>query len=116
MDENTKRQVCELIAGMLHADDELHPDEATFFKRVLKRFGLPEDTEIRPITDHAAVVRKLAALPTDSKGETLDLLVIAAAADGQIVPAERIFLGVVADELGIDQDVLDEKVHDALAL
>ena len=114
IDQATSRQICALIAGVLHSDDELHPDETSFFGRVLERFGLPPDAPIAPTTDHAEVVQMLGQLPDEAKMETLDLLVIAAAADGRVVPAERLFLGVVADELGIAQDLLDDKLFEAL--
>ena len=115
MDVQTGRQVCELIAGVLFSDDELHDAERRFFERMVASFGLPADTKPSPLADHAAAIAKLAALPEAVRHDALGLLIEAAVADGKIVHAERVLLGVLAEELGVDADELDERLRDALA-
>jgi uncharacterized tellurite resistance protein B-like protein len=102
MDENLKRQICQLVAGIVVADDDLDPTESAFIDRVLDRFGIPleERDVIFPIVETSEAVARVSKLPADVQAETLDLLVEAAAADGKIVPEERDYLKAVAKALG----------------
>ncbi|MCA9618438.1 MAG: hypothetical protein KC731_05445 [Myxococcales bacterium] len=114
MDDSERRRVCELVAGLLLSDGELHPREAGFLHRVLGHFGMPEDTSVKPVIDRHAAVASLRALDTEDQQETLQLLIDAAAADGQIAPAERIFLGALASELSVAEADLDSRLRRAL--
>ena len=113
MDEKNSLQVCGIIAGVLIADDHIHPHEADFLKRVKARFGVSEETKVEPVGHEEAVV-KLRELPEELRKETLDLVVQGTAADGKIDIGERIFLGAVAKELSMSQDDLDKMVQSAL--
>lgn len=114
MDASTSRQVCEIIAGLLFADGELHPEEAKFFGRLLTRFGMPEDTRVTPVADPASAVARLRQLDPAAQSETLTLLIAAAGSDKVLHPAERILLGAVAEELGVGEEELDKRLQEAL--
>ena len=114
MDDRKSRDICESIAGLIFADGELHPGEEKFYKRLLVRFGLPEDTKIDAVENAAEALLKLRALPEADRLETLSLLMQAAAADGVLHPAERVLIGAVGDELGIDEDEIDRRLHAAM--
>jgi uncharacterized tellurite resistance protein B-like protein len=107
-----KRQVCQLIAGIIVADDDLDPAESAFIDRVLLRFGIPLDERevIFPIVATAEAVARVHELPVEVQGEALELLVEAAAADGKIVPEERNYLKAVAKAMGRDERQLAEMV------
>src|SRR5690606_38162396 len=97
MDQETAIQICGLIAGVLSADEDMHPHEASFLQRVRQRFALPKGARVTPVVDPARAVEELAGMAEDVRGEAFDLLVQAAAADGKIAPAERTFLSALAD-------------------
>jgi uncharacterized tellurite resistance protein B-like protein len=113
MDEQKSLQVCGIIAGILVADDHIHPHEADFLRRVQARFSIPEETTVEPIGHEEAVV-KMRELPEELRKETLELLVQAAAADGKIEIGERIFLDAVAKELSTSHDDLETMLQNAM--
>lgn len=115
MDEATRIQICGLIAGVLSADEHMHASEASFLQRVRTRLGLSKGARVMPVVDRGEAIAKLRAFSEDVRHETLALLIEAAAADGAVVPAERAFLGVVAGELRVGADALDERLAAALA-
>jgi uncharacterized tellurite resistance protein B-like protein len=105
VDESQKRKLCQLIAGIVVADDDLDPTESAFIDRMLARFGIdPAERDIIfPIVDTDEAVRAVGAMPADVQTETLDLLVQAATADGKVVPAERDYLKAVVKAMGRDE-------------
>lgn len=115
MDAPTSSKICGLIAGILSSDEDLHPHEAQFLQRMRTRFGLAKGTRIEPIVDHERARATLRGFTPEVRNETLDLLIEAAAADGKIAAAERIYLGVMADELALGQDELDDRLQQQLA-
>ena len=115
MDDGERRRVCELVAGLLLSDGELHPKEAGFLHRVLSRFGMPVDTSVKPTVDQDDALASLRQLAPDDQRQTLQLLIEAAAVDGQIAVAERTFLGALADELEVDEEELERRLVTAIA-
>jgi uncharacterized tellurite resistance protein B-like protein len=105
VDEIFKRKVCQLIAGIVVADDDLDPAESAFIDRVLGRFGIPAEERdiIFPIVDTEEAVKKVAELPAEAQTETLELLVQAATADGKVVPTERDYLKAVVKAMNRDE-------------
>jgi uncharacterized tellurite resistance protein B-like protein len=105
VDEIQKRKLCQLIAGIVVADDDLAPAESAFLDRVLGGFGIaPAERDIIfPIVDTEEAVREVGKMPADVQTETLDLLVQAATADGKVVPAERDYLKAVVKAMGRDE-------------
>lgn len=116
MNENQKRKLCQLIAGIVVADEDLDPAESAFIDRVLTRFGIPleERDVIFPIVETSEAVARVRDLSVEDQGEALELLVQAAAADGKIVPEERAYLKAVASAMGRDERSLAELVARAL--
>lgn len=112
MDQNLNRQICQLIAGIVVADDDLDPQESAFIDRMLVRFGIPlEDRDvIFPIVDKDEAAEKIRALPEDVQQQTLELLVEAATADGKVVPEERAYLDAVAEILNEDETALENLI------
>jgi uncharacterized tellurite resistance protein B-like protein len=105
VDEIFKRKVCQLIAGIVVVDDDLDPAESAFIDRVLGRFGIrPEERDvIFPIVDTEEAVQQVGELPPEIQDETLELLVLAATADGKVVPAEREYLRAVMKAMNRDE-------------
>jgi uncharacterized tellurite resistance protein B-like protein len=105
VDEIFKRKVCQLIAGIVVADDDLDPAESAFIDRMLERFGIPPEERdiIFPIVDTEEAVKKVGELPAEAQAETLELLVQAATADGKVVPAERDYLKAVVKAMNRDE-------------
>jgi uncharacterized tellurite resistance protein B-like protein len=102
MDEETGRRVCSIIAGVLCADGEMGVEERAFLKRVMQHVGIETDTALMP-TYGDDIAEELAQLPEAARWETLDMVIAAAAADGQFKPAERAFVDIIAKELGVDE-------------
>lgn len=114
MDEQTRIQVCGLIAGILSSDEDVDIHEAAFLQRIRKRFELPKGTSVPLLVGHDEALAALQGFSDEDQQETLKLLIAAAAVDGKIAPAERSFLGVVADKLGVASEELDERLRKQL--
>jgi uncharacterized tellurite resistance protein B-like protein len=110
MDETTSRQVCEIIAGLIFADGDLHERELAFLARLRARFGLSDAVKLVPPRRSEDALSMLRVLEPEVRKETLSLLIAAAAADGIIHPAERILLGAVAEELDVSEQDLDARL------
>ena len=116
MDENMRRNVCRLIAGIVVSDEDLSPQEDVFVDRMLDRFGIPraEREVIFPIIDASEAAAAVMELPADVRQEAFALLVEAAAADGSIAPEELGYLETVADAIQISRDELSDRLSEAL--
>ncbi len=116
MDESQRRRVCQLIAGMVVADDDLDDAEDAFINKMLVRFGIPlEEREvIFPIIDAAEAAASIMTLPEAVRAEAFGLLIEAACADGQVVSEEREYLETVAETLGLAAD-LNARIQAQLA-
>jgi uncharacterized tellurite resistance protein B-like protein len=117
MDENTRRKLCRLIAGIVVVDDELDPAEDAFIDNLLKRFelGSEERDALFPIMDGNEAARELLTIPQDVRGEAFALLVEAAAADKRYADEEKVFLERVAEVIGVPKEELDKMMKKALA-
>lgn len=116
MDENMRRNVCRLIAGIVVSDEDLSPQEDAFVDRMLERFGIPiADREvIFPIIDGSEAATAVLALPADVRQEAFGLLIEAAATDGSIAPEELGYLEAVADAIQVSRDELSDRLSEAL--
>jgi uncharacterized tellurite resistance protein B-like protein len=116
MDEQTRRKLCQIIAGIVVVDDDLDPAEDKFVDNLLKRFGLPEEERdaLFPIMDAEEAAKELLGQSKEVQAESFDLLVEAAAADKKLAAEERTFLEKVADVLGVPRSELEAKVASAL--
>lgn len=112
-----RRRVCELVAGIIATDQELHPAELRFMLRTFERFGIAtgaDDEALCPAVSCAAAARAMAQLPEAMRRETMELLIESAVVDGKVVPAERTLLEAVANAAGLPLDDIDDRLTDAL--
>jgi len=116
MDEDTRRKVCRLIAGIVVVDDDLDETEDKFVDRMLQQFSLSSDERdaLFPIMDAKEAADEFRALPNDVRFQALDLLVQAAAIDGRYVDEEKSYLHAVAEVVGLDPDDVDKRVEELL--
>jgi len=112
VDQEMKRSICRLIAGIVVADDDLEPSEEAFLDKLLAHFGIPEAERdsIFPIVDRAEAAQAIRALPKDAQTAALKLLIEATAADGIVKAEEREYLDAVATEIGVAGDELDRRI------
>jgi tellurite resistance protein len=110
-----RRKICQLVAGILVSDDEFVEEEAGFLHRIFLRFGLPveEAAEVQPI-DAGSASSALRELPPEVQAKVVALLVEAAVADGIVDPRERAYLLVAAAALGIEADVMEQRIASRL--
>ncbi len=117
MDELTRRRVCELIAGLIATDDNLHPEELQFMLKTFHAFGVAsgeEDEAICPTVSAAEAAKAMTDLPPEVREEAVDLLVASAAADGVIADEERTYLSAVAKAAGLSNDDVQRRLDEAL--
>ena len=117
MDEVTGRRVCELIAGIIATDDELHPSELTFMLKAFAKFGVArgeEDEAICPTVNAIEAQKAMAELPEEVRDEAMTLRGEPPAADGKVVPAERDFLLAVGRAAGLGRDAIDDRIANIL--
>ncbi len=112
MDQEQARRVCQLIAGIVIADDDLDPAEEAFIDRLIARFGLTDEDRdaLFPIVAADEAAEAMKTLPKDVSAETLELLIQAALADGKVVDVEREFLGAVAKALDVPEADLEKRI------
>lgn len=116
MDKEVARKVCELVAGILAADGEMHPAEGELMGRVLKAFGDPFDfgQHVQPLLHGSDAARAMSELPKEVRSEVLELMIEAAIVDGKVLPAEQEYLAIVAVAMGVEPAELDERIAERL--
>lgn len=116
MDKEAARTVCELVAGVLYADDEVHPAEGKLLGRIVKALGDPFDfgVNLEPTFRGADAAREMAKLPAEVRSQAFDLIIEAAVADGKVDPAEQRYLGPLASAMGLTEDELGERIAQRL--
>jgi uncharacterized tellurite resistance protein B-like protein len=112
MDLSTRQKICQLVAGIIIADDILDDREEAFVDRMIKSFGIddPSREVIFPLVDHVEASVQIKELPKDAQQEALRLLIEAACVDGEIVPEERAYLGAIATALAITVEDLEARL------
>jgi len=113
MDSVTRRKVCELVAGIIATDHELHPSELSFMLKTFQTFGIGsghEDQAMTPMVSRVEAAKAMAELPEDIRKQTLELLIDSAVIDGKVVPAEREFLRSVAKAADLPDEDIDESL------
>lgn len=105
------------MAGIVVSDDVLDPAEERFVDKMLEEFSIPDSDRgaIFPILDGEEAAESLARMSPDVREEVMELLIQAAAADGEIVPEEEAYLGSVAKVAGVGEDELRERLKNAIA-
>ena len=106
MDEEQRRKVCQLVAGMVISDEIMEPEEEAFLDRVIAQFGLESEGRdaIFPLVTHEEASLAARELPPDVQQRAFELLIQAARADGVVAPEEVEYLRVVGDALGMSAE------------
>ena len=116
MDLETRQKICQLVAGIIIADDILDATEEAFVDRVIKSFGIddPAREVIFPLVDHKDASEQIKEMSKEAQDEALRLLIEAACVDGKIVPEEREYLGAITEALEISAADLDQRLDKQL--
>jgi uncharacterized tellurite resistance protein B-like protein len=112
MDEQAKRLVCRMVAGLVASDEDFDDSERQFVDKVLVRFGIPE-TEwdaIFPLLEHDEAEAAMWRLDEAAQKETFELLLEAALADGTVVEAEREYLEIVGRAMGLSTEAVHARI------
>lgn len=112
---STRRQICQLVAGVLVSDDDFADVEKRFLQRIYARLELPPDEweSVQP-TPVGAATAALRQLPVETHTKVAALLVEAVVADGVVEPRERVYLLVAAAAMGIDAVVMEQRLASRL--
>jgi uncharacterized tellurite resistance protein B-like protein len=116
MDLGTRQKICQLVAGIIIADDILDEKEEAFVDRLIKSFGVGESGRdvIFPLVDHNEAAEQIKDLPQEAQDAALALLIEAACVDGQIAPEEREYLIAIATAIDIPEAMLAKRVAEQL--
>lgn len=116
MEIEIRQKICQLVAGIIIADDILDDHEEKFVDRLIQRFGVGESGRdvIFPLVDRDEAAQQIKQLPKDAQDEALRLLIEAACIDGQIAPEERDYLKAIATALDVSDAVLAKRVAEQL--
>ena len=115
MDQDTRLKICQLVAGIVIADDILDEREEVFLDRLLESFGIETGRDaVFPLVDREQAALEMKALPKDAQAEAMRLLIEAACVDGQIAPEERDYLHAVAAAIELPATVLARRVAEKL--
>jgi len=112
MDLETRQKICQLVAGIIIADDILDDKEEEFIDRLIKRFEVGDSGRdvVFPLVDRQEAAAQIKQLPGEAQEEAVRLLIEAACVDGQIAPEERDYLRAIANALGISEAALAKRV------
>jgi uncharacterized tellurite resistance protein B-like protein len=115
MDLDTRLKICQLVAGIVIADDILDASEEKFLDRLLQSFGIESGRDaVFPLVDRDEAAAQMKAMAKEGQDEAMRLLIEAACADGQIAPEERDYLRAVGDAIGLPAHELAHRVADKL--
>jgi uncharacterized tellurite resistance protein B-like protein len=116
MDLGTRQKICQLVAGIIIADDILDAKEEAFVDRLIKSFGVGESGRdvIFPLVDRNEAAAQIKDLPADAQEAALTLLIEAACVDSEIAPEEREYLKAIADALEVPDTTLAKRVAEQL--
>lgn len=117
MTPDERRKVAQLVAGIVVADDVLDPSEERFVDKMLDELGIASEERavIFPILDGGEAAEALARMSPAIQAEVVEMLIQAAAADGEIVPEEEEYLAAVAAVAGVDDEALKQRLDAAVA-
>jgi hypothetical protein len=112
MDNETKRIVCRMVAGIVVTDDDFGESERAFVDRVLQQFEIPESewNAIFPLIDRDEAAATMQALSAEDQRQAFGLLLEAAMIDYVLAPEERQFLLAVGAAIGMDSSSLDAQL------
>jgi uncharacterized tellurite resistance protein B-like protein len=113
VDDQLRKDVCRLIAGILIADYDLDPREDEFLDRLFRMMKFPdiERSSIKPVSGKSEAAAMMRRLPPDARDLALSLMLEAAVADGTVHDDEREYVHTIAEELGLSKDDIDDKLE-----
>ncbi len=113
MDDDTRRLLCRMVAGLVASDEEFTDTERAFVEKVLGEFGIPEEEwdAIYPLVDPEEARSEIAKLNGAARETAVNLLVQAAAADGKIVAEELNYLHSVVDAMSVHKSVVEFRLR-----
>ena len=116
MDIGTRQKICQLVAGIIIADDLLDEKEEAFVDRLIKSFDVGESGRdvIFPLVDRDEAAEQIKDMPKEAQETALQLLIEAACVDNQIAPEEREYLKAIADALDVPETTLARRVAEQL--
>jgi tellurite resistance protein len=116
MDAAARQRICQLVAGIIIADDILDDKEEAFLDRMIKSFEIEGGRDVVfPLVDHNEAADQIKQLAKPEQEEALRLLIEAACVDGQIVPEEREYLRAIAGALALPEAELEKRIASGLA-
>ncbi len=116
MDIAERLKIVGLIEAVIAADGVVSADEREFLRRVVERFGITDADRADGIAQSAPAsfvglaTTTLRNLAPDVQMRVMALLVEAAVVDGHVAPEERALLLASAATLGIEAQVLEERI------
>lgn len=114
MELEERVKVVGLIQAVINADGVVSEEEREFLRRVVGRFGIPDqapsDSIIPVPSDTGRATATLRGLAPDVQTRVMALLVEAAVVDGKVEPEERALLLASAASLGIEAGALEERI------
>ena len=116
MDNDTRRRLCRLIAGIVVVDNDLDDAESRFVDHMLARFGLSPDERdaLFPIIDAGEAAEELKTLAPPLQHEAFALLVEAATLDRRYADEEKDYLYKVGAVINLSPADIDARVQAAL--
>jgi hypothetical protein len=117
MNLNTRRRVCELVAGIIASDRELHPAELKFMLKTFSTFGIAtgkDDEAVCPTVTTFEAAKAMRALPEEVRHEAIDLLIRSAVTDGKVTPDEREWLLAVGRAADVPETTIEERLTEQL--
>lgn len=116
MDLGTRQKICQLVAGIIIADDLLDEKEEAFVDRLIKSFDVGESGRdvIFPLVDRDEAAEQIKEMSKEAQETALQLLIEAACVDNQIAPEEREYLKAIADALDVPEATLARRVAEQL--
>ncbi len=100
---------------MIAADGVITPEEREFMQRAITRWKLPVPDAPLSLRSLGTATAALRGLEPDAQAGVLALLVEAAVVDGKLDPREHAILLSAGAALGVDAEVLEERIMRRLA-
>lgn len=112
MDEETKRQMCRMIAGLVASDAEFNDHEREFVEKVQVQFGIPESDwdAIFPLVESDEATQIMAGFDQATQQTGFELLLQAAFADSHIVVEEAAYIASVGKAIGMTDDEVQQRL------
>lgn len=110
------RKVARIVAGIVVTDDVLEPAEERFVDKMLDELSIADEERgaVFPIIDGEEAAQELSRMSPEIQEEVIEMLIQAAAVDGEVVPEELDYLKAVTAVTGLDDDELQTRLDSAV--